>query len=52
VLVFIGVKMAASTFVEVPVLVSLLVVAVLLGGSIVASIRKQRQPHPRPHVPA
>lgn len=42
VLIFVGVKLAASHFVHVPVLVSLLIVALLLGGSIVASIVKQR----------
>ena len=42
VLMFVGVKLAVSHFIHVPVLVSLLVVGLLLGGSIVASIIKQR----------
>jgi tellurite resistance protein TerC len=44
VLLFVGAKMAASGVVHVPVLLSLAVVALLLGGSIVASlIRTRRQ---------
>lgn len=38
VLVFVGVKMAISDWVKIPVLVSLGVIALLVGGSIVASI--------------
>ena len=38
VLVFVGVKMAASDWVKVPVLLSLGVIVVLVGGSIVASV--------------
>lgn len=57
VLVFVGVKMAASQWVKVPVLISLGVIATLLGGSIVASLvrthRKKREARalglPQPH---
>ncbi len=42
VLMFIGAKMAAMHFVKIPVLISLAVVALLLGGSIVASLLKTR----------
>ena len=42
VLVFVGLKMAATGWVKVPVVVSLGVVSVLLGGSIVASLIKAR----------
>jgi tellurite resistance protein TerC len=45
VLVFVGLKMAASEWYKLPVLASLGVVALLLGGSIVASLLNGR-PHP------
>jgi len=38
VLVFVGVKMAISDWVKIPVLVSLAVIVVLVGGSVVASV--------------
>jgi tellurite resistance protein TerC len=38
VLLFVGAKMAASDFVKIPIVVSLAVIAALLGGSIVASM--------------
>jgi tellurite resistance protein TerC len=38
VLVFVGVKMALSDWVKIPVLASLAVIVVLVGGSIVASL--------------
>ena len=40
VLVFVGIKMAISEFVKIPVLVSLAVIVVLVGGSLVASAIK------------
>lgn len=40
VLLFVGAKMVVSPFVKIPVVVSLVVVSVLLGGSIVASLIK------------
>ncbi len=43
VLVFVGAKMALSPFYKLPVFVSLLVVGLLLGGSIIASLRKTRR---------
>lgn len=43
VLVFVGIKMAVANFIHVPVLISLLVVALLLGGSIVASLIRTRR---------
>jgi tellurite resistance protein TerC len=43
VLVFVGLKMAASEWYKLPVIASLAVVAVLLGGSIVASLIKTRK---------
>jgi tellurite resistance protein TerC len=42
VLIFVGAKMAISEWLKVPVLASLSVVALLLGGSIVASLVKTR----------
>lgn len=42
VMIFVGVKMAASEHVHVPVVVSLGVVVLLLGGSVVASIIRAR----------
>jgi tellurite resistance protein TerC len=47
VLLFVGAKMALSPFVKVPVLVSLVVVSLLLGGSIAASMLKVRRPGAR-----
>ena len=41
VLIFVGLKMAISSWLHVPVLASLAVVGVLLGGSIVASLVKE-----------
>jgi tellurite resistance protein TerC len=43
VLLFVGIKMALGAFVHIPVFVSLLVVVVLLGGSIVASLIRTRR---------
>ena len=43
VLMFVGAKMAGSAFFEVPIVVSLGIVASLLGGSILASIIKDRR---------
>jgi len=43
VLVFVGMKMAAMHWVKIPVVVSLGVVTLLLGGSIVASLIKKRK---------
>jgi tellurite resistance protein TerC len=43
VLVFVGAKMAASQWVKLPVLVSLSVIVALLGGSIAASIVRERR---------
>jgi tellurite resistance protein TerC len=42
ILMFVGLKLALSHFIKVPIAISLCVVAVLLGGSIVASLRKER----------
>jgi tellurite resistance protein TerC len=42
VLVFVGTKMAISHMVKIPIVVSLLVVLLLLGGSIIASMVKTR----------
>jgi tellurite resistance protein TerC len=44
VLVFVGVKLAISDWVEVPVLLSLGVIVLLVGGSVVASLVSTRQP--------
>ena len=41
VLIFVGAKLAASHFLHIPVVVSLFIVSLLLGGSIIASLRKQ-----------
>jgi len=47
VLLFVGAKMVASDWVKVPILVSLTVIAVLLSGSIVASLLRPRaEPEP------
>jgi len=43
VLVFVGIKMAISEFVKIPVLVSLAVIVVLVGGSLVASAVSNRR---------
>ena len=43
VLIFVGGKMAASPIVKIPVVVSLVVVSILLGGSIAASLLKTRR---------
>jgi tellurite resistance protein TerC len=51
VLLFVGAKMVASPFVKIPVLVSLMVVSVLLGGSIVASLIKDRSRRKLPSTP-
>jgi tellurite resistance protein TerC len=49
VLVFVGVKMAIADWVKIPVLASLAVIVLLVGGSIVASLvstaRLRREPH-------
>lgn len=42
VLVFVGLKLAASNFIHIPVIASLAVVALLIGGSIVVSVIKKR----------
>jgi tellurite resistance protein TerC len=42
VLIFVGTKMAISTWLKVPIVASLAVVALLLGGSIIASLVKTR----------
>jgi tellurite resistance protein TerC len=42
VLVFVGVKMAISEFVKIPVLISLAVIIVLVGGSLLASVVSNR----------
>jgi tellurite resistance protein TerC len=42
VLVFVGLKLAASHFIHIPVLASLAVVALLIGGSIVISMIKKK----------
>jgi tellurite resistance protein TerC len=47
VLLFVGIKMAVSEWLKVPVLASLLVVAFLLGGSIIASLVKTRHDRTR-----
>jgi tellurite resistance protein TerC len=41
VLIFVGAKLASSQFIHVPVVVSLFIVSLLLGGSILASLPKQ-----------
>lgn len=51
VLVFVGIKMAISSWVHVPVLVSLGVVAFLLAGSVVASMLKNRWSRERSVLP-
>ena len=51
VLVFVGIKMAIASWVHVPVLVSLGVVAFLLVGSVIASILKNRWSAERPVLP-
>jgi tellurite resistance protein TerC len=43
VLIFVGVKMAASELVEIPTAVSLAVVLLLLGGSVLASLVSERR---------
>jgi tellurite resistance protein TerC len=43
VLVFVGVKMAVSEFVKIPVLVSLAIIVVLVGGSLIASAFRNRR---------
>jgi tellurite resistance protein TerC len=43
VLVFVGIKMAISEFVKIPVLVSLAVILVLVGGSLIASAVSNRR---------
>lgn len=43
VLIFVGGKMAVAEFVKIPVVISLLVVSLLLGGSIVASLIRTRR---------
>ena len=43
VLIFVGAKLAVSRFLEVPALVSMIVVLLLLARSIVASIYKRRK---------
>lgn len=43
ILIFVGVKMAISSFVKIPVVASLLVVVTLLGGSIVMSLVRSRR---------
>ena len=48
VLVFVGAKMALIDVVKVPPAISLGVIALLLGGSIVASLLKARAPNARP----
>jgi tellurite resistance protein TerC len=48
VLVFVGVKMAISDWVKVPVLASLAVIVALVGGSIVASLVSTARLHRRP----
>jgi tellurite resistance protein TerC len=49
VLVFVGIKMAINEFVKIPILVSLAVIVVLVGGSLVASaISNRRDRSPRP----
>jgi tellurite resistance protein TerC len=42
ILIFVGAKLALSHFIKIPIAVSLLVVAGLLAGSILASLRKER----------
>ena len=54
VLVFVGVKMAISDWVKIPVLASLAVIVLLVGGSVVASVvsnarrRREHRPDPGP----
>ncbi len=43
VLIFVGLKLASSRYIHLPVYVSLAVVALLLGGSILLSLRKRRR---------
>jgi tellurite resistance protein TerC len=43
VLIFVGIKMAVSEFVKIPVVMSLVAVVLILGGSIVASLFKTRR---------
>jgi tellurite resistance protein TerC len=50
VLLFVGAKMAASGWVHVPVVLSLGVVALLLGGSIVASLIRTRRTRDQAHA--
>jgi tellurite resistance protein TerC len=50
VLVFVGVKMAIADWVKIPVLVSLGVIVVLVGGSIAASLVSTAGQHRRPHT--
>jgi TerC family integral membrane protein len=52
VLMFIGVKMLISEFVHIPIAISLGVVAILLGGSVVASILFPAEKAPEPTRPA
>jgi tellurite resistance protein TerC len=47
VLVFVGVKMAISDWVKIPVLISLGVIIFLVGGSILASILRTSPPQPQ-----
>jgi tellurite resistance protein TerC len=49
VLVFVGVKMAISDWVKIPVLVSLGVIVVLVGGSVAASLVSTARPSRKPH---
>ena len=51
VLVFVGVKMAISDWVKIPVLASLAVIVVLVGGSILASLVRTARLRPR-HTPS
>jgi tellurite resistance protein TerC len=51
VLLFVGAKMAMSPLVKIPVVISLMVVTVLLGGSIVASLIKERIKRRLPPMP-
>ena len=44
VLLFVGIKMVVADLVHIPIGLSLLVVGLVLGGSIVASLRATRKP--------
>ena len=46
VLIFVGLKMALVDFIKIPALVSLLIIAVILGSAIGVSLWVSRKKHP------